>query len=168
MRGLTSDRFGALYVVEPNRDRAQKFDVQGKGLLAFGAKAGLSQADKQAKRYLTQPIDAAAAPDGSIWFTDTGRDRIVRYALPAPGGYGVAAYSAGGGAPSSGPAEPVARLVDAKDGATVERDDGAGVSVPGGALAADLEITVEQGDENKDKEQKTAKRREKKITAVSA
>ncbi len=165
MRGLASDRLGALYVVEPNRDRTQKFDPHGKGLLAFGSKAGLSQADKHAKRYLTQPIDAALAPDGSIWITDKGRDRIVRYALLVSGGYGVAAYSAGGGAGSS--VDPARRVVDHKDGAKVERDDGAGVHVPKGALAADLEITVERGDENQDKEQKTAKRRVLKITAVS-
>ncbi len=162
MRGLTSDRLGALYVIEPNRDRAQKFDPQGKGLLAFGSKAGLSQADKHAKRYLTQPIDAAVAPDGSIWITDTGRDRIVRYALPISG------YAFGGEIASSSSAdEPAARVVDHKDGAKVERDDGAGVTVPKGALAADLEITVDKGDENLDKEQKTAKRREMKIQAVS-
>lgn len=165
MRGLASDRSGALYVVEPNRDRTQKFDPQGKGLLAFGSKAGLSQADKHAKRYLTQPIDAALAPDGSIWITDTGRDRIVRYALPVSGGYGAAAYSAGGEAGSS--VEPARRVVDHKDGAKVERDDGAGVHVPKGALASDLEITVEKGDENQDKEQKATKRRVLKITAVS-
>ena len=165
VRGLASDRLGALYVVEPNRDRTQKFDPQGKGLLAFGSRAGLSHADKLAKRYLTQPVDAALAPDGSIWITDTGRDRIVRYALPVTGGYGVAAYSTGDGAGSS--VEPARRVVDHKDGAKVERDDGAGVHVPKGALAADLEITVDKGDENQDKERKTAKRRELKITAVS-
>ncbi|MBI2787153.1 MAG: hypothetical protein HYX59_00595, partial [Elusimicrobia bacterium] len=167
MRGLASDRLGALYVVEPNRDRVQKFDPLGKGLLAFGSKAGLSQADKKAKRYLTQPIDAAMAPDGSIWIADTGRDRIVRYALPSSGGYGTAAYAAGGGEFSSSSAEPARRIVDHKDGAKIERDDGAGVSVPRGALAADLEITVDKGDENQDKEQKTAKRRDMNITAVS-
>ncbi|MCR4296589.1 MAG: hypothetical protein NUW21_13725, partial [Elusimicrobia bacterium] len=165
---LASDRLGSLYVIEPNRDRTQKFDPQGKGMLAFGSKAGLSRADKHAKRYLTQPIDAAIAPDGSIWITDTGRDRIVRYALPDSGGFGVAAYSAGGGEIiTSESVEPARRVVDHKDGAKVERDDGAGVSVPEGALAADLEITVEKGDENLDKEEKTAKRREMKITAVS-
>ena len=168
MRGLASDRLGALYVVEPNRDRTQKFDPQGKGLLAFGSKTGLSQADKHAKRYLTQPIDAAVAPDGSIWITDTGRDRIVRYALPVSGGYGVAAYSADGGAiVTTESVEPAKRVVDHKDGAKVERDDGAGVSVPKGALSSDLEITVDKGDENLDKEEKTAKRKELKITAVS-
>lgn len=166
-RGLAADRFGALYVIEPNRDRAQKFDPRGNGLLAFGSKAGLSAADKQAKRYLTLPIDAAAAPDGSIWITDAGRDRIVRYALPVSGGYGVAAISAGGGAVSSSSADPVKRIVDARDGAQVERDDGAGVGVPEGALTADLEITVDKGDENQDKEQKAAKRLERDITAVS-
>lgn len=167
MRGLASDRLGALYVVEPNRDRTQKFDPLGKGLLAFGSKAGLSQADKHSKRYLTQPIDAAVAPDGSIWITDTGRDRIVRYALPVSGGYGVAAYSAGGDAVTSSSVEPAKRVVDHRDGAKVERDDGAGVSVPEGALVADLEITVDKGDDNLDKEEKTAKRKEMKITAVS-
>lgn len=168
MRGLASDRLGALYVVEPNRDRTQKFDPQGKGLLAFGSKAGLSHADKHAKRYLTQPIDAAIAPDGSIWITDTGRDRIVRYALPVSGGYGTAAYSTGGDEIfSSESVEPARRVVDHKDGAKVERDDGVGVHVPKGALSADLEITVEKGDENEDKEQKEAKRKEKKVAAVS-
>ncbi len=165
MRGLASDRLGALYVVEPNRDRTQKFDPHGKGLLSFGSKTGLSLADKKAKRYLTQPIDAAVAPDGSIWVTDTGRDRIVRYALPVSG-YGATAYSVGGEIVSAS-VEPARRLVDHKDGAKVERDDGAGVHVPKGALAADVEITVEKGDEKQDKEQKTAKRRELKITAVS-
>ena len=83
-------------------------------------------------------------PDGSIWITDTGRDRIVRYALPASGGFGVAAYSTGGGeGVASSSAEPAKRVVDHKDGARVERDDGAGVTVPKGALSADLEITVE-------------------------
>jgi sugar lactone lactonase YvrE/N-acetylneuraminic acid mutarotase len=166
-RGLAADRLGALYVVEPNRDRAQKFDPQGKGLLSFGNKAGLSHADKLAKRYLTHPIDAAVAPDGSLWITDAGRDRIVRYALPVSGGYGVAALSAGSGEVSSSSIEPAKRIVDHADGATVSRDDGVGVLVPKGALAADLEITVDKGDENLDKEQKTAKRREMKITAVS-
>ncbi len=168
-RGLASDRFGALYVAEPNRDRTQKFDPQGKGLLSFGSRAGLSQADKQAKRYLTEPIDAAVAPDGSIWITDTGRSRIVRYSLPTTGGYVVAAMPAvsEAAAPSSERAEPARRIVDHRDGARVERDDDAGVFVPAGALAADLEITVDQGDENQDKEQKSAKRSEKNIAAVS-
>ncbi|PIR15374.1 MAG: hypothetical protein COV48_14730, partial [Elusimicrobia bacterium CG11_big_fil_rev_8_21_14_0_20_64_6] len=165
MRGLTSDRLGALYVVEPNRDRTQKFDPQGKGLLAFGSKDGLSKADKHSKRYLTQPIDAAIAPDGSIWITDTGRDRIVRYALPVSGGFGVATYSTGGEASES--VEPARRMVDHKDGAKVERDDGAAVAVPEGALSEDLEITVDKGDENEDKEQKSVQRKDKKITAVS-
>ena len=166
MRGLAADPLGALYVVEPNRDRTQKFDPQGKGLLAFGGKVGLSQADKLAKRYLTQPIDAALAPDGSIWITDTGRDRIVRYRLPSGGGYGVAT-SAGGGAVSSASVEPAKRVIDHKDGGKVERDDGAGVLVPKGALAADLEITVDKGDENQDKTQKTAQRQKMKIQPAS-
>ncbi|MDX6770663.1 MAG: Ig-like domain-containing protein [Elusimicrobiota bacterium] len=166
MRGVASDHMGALYVIEPNRDRTQKFDPQGKGLLAFGSKDGLSKADKHAKRYLTQPIDAAIAPDGSIWITDTGRDRIVRYALPATGGFGVASQGTGGGFTSSS-VEPAKRLVDHKDGAKVERDDGAGVNVPKGALSADLEITVDKADENEDKEHKDAKRAEKKVAAVS-
>ncbi len=166
MRGLASDRLGALYVVEPNRDRVQKFDPRGKGLLAFGTKAGLSLADRKAKRWLTQPIDAAVAPDGSIWVTDKGRDRIVRYALPSADG-GLAALSTGGGEFASESAEAARRVVDHKDGASVSRDDGSGVRVPKGALDADLEITVEKGDENVDKEPKEAKRRELKVTAVS-
>ena len=144
----------------------QKFAPRGKGLLAFGTKAGLSLADRKAKRWLTQPIDAAVAPDGSIWVTDKGRDRIVRYALPSADG-GLAALSTGGGEFASKSAEAARRVVDHKDGASVSRDDGSGVRVPKGALDADLEITVEKGDENVDKEPKEAKRRELKVTAVS-
>ena len=108
------------------------------------------------------------APDGSLWLTDTGRDRIVRYDLPVAGGYAVAAMPAVSGAgPSSSSVEPARRVVDHLDGARVERDDDAGVFVPGGALTADLEITIDQGDENLDQEQKSARRLEKKITAVS-
>ncbi len=166
MRGLASDRLGALYVVEPNRDRTQKFDPQGKGLFAFGSSAGLSRADKRAYRYLTVPIDAAVAPDGSIWITDSGRDRIVRYALPSSG-YGTAAYSTGGDAVSAGSVEPARRVVDAQDGAKVERADGASVTVPKGALTDDLEITVDRGDENQDKDQKAAKRQERRLAPVS-
>ncbi|PIR15042.1 MAG: hypothetical protein COV48_16555, partial [Elusimicrobia bacterium CG11_big_fil_rev_8_21_14_0_20_64_6] len=114
--------------------------------------------------YLTEPIDAAVAPDGSLWITDSGRDRIVRYTLPVSG-YAVASYSTGGGA--SGAVEPARRVVDHRDGAKVERDDGAGVHVPKDALDVDLEITIDKGDENLDKEQKTAKRRDMKIKAVS-
>ncbi|MDO8628865.1 MAG: hypothetical protein Q7R41_00080, partial [Phycisphaerales bacterium] len=164
-RGLASDRLGALYVIEPNRDRVQKFDAQGKGLLVFGSKTDLSAADKLSRRYLTQPVDAAMAPDGALWITDTGRDRIVRYSLPVSG-HAVAALSAAGGATSS-TVEPARRVVDRLDGARVERDDGAAVAVPTGALAADLEITVEKGDENLDRDAKVAKRKELKIQAVS-
>ncbi|MEK7388431.1 MAG: Ig-like domain-containing protein [Elusimicrobiota bacterium] len=50
MRGVAADRLGSVYTVETNRNRVQKFDAQGKGLLAFGSSAGLSRADKLAVR----------------------------------------------------------------------------------------------------------------------
>lgn len=168
-RGLASDRLGALYLIEPNRDRVQKLDPQGRGLLYFGTRALAAPSERAAKRWLVQPNDAAVAPDGSLWVTDTGRERIVRYALPAPsgGGFGVAAMGAGGVPVSVSRADPARRLVDARDGARVERDDGAGVDVPRGALGEDLEITVESADESVDREQKAAKRTQRRSAAVS-
>jgi hypothetical protein len=96
---------------------------------------------------------------------DTGRDRVVRYALPVSGGFGVAA--AARAPPSSGDVEPASRLVEAEDGARVERDDGTGVTVPKDALATDLEITVAQADAEEDAVSKQASRAQKKIAAAS-
>lgn len=166
-RGLASDRLGALYVVEPNRDRTQKFDPAGKGLISFGTRQQVTHSQKAAKRFLTQPIDAAMSPDGSLWVTDTGKDRIVRYVLPVGGGYGVAAYEAGSPAVFSSNVEPARRVVDARDGARVERDDETGVIIPENALIADLEVTVDKADENKDLDAKRQRRLERGIAPAS-
>ncbi len=165
-RGLATDRFGALYVVEPSRDRVQKFAPGGRGMLAFGPRSQATPAEKAAKRFLTGPVDAALAPDGALWVSDRARDRIVRYALPASFSFGVAAYNAGAGA-SAGDVEPAKRLVEAAEGASVERDDGTGVSVPRDALAADVEISVSEADAAVDAQAKQAKKLEKRAQAAS-
>lgn len=92
-RGLASDRAGSLYVIEPNRDRAQKFDPEGRGMLAFGPKSMAAPAEKAGKRYLNKPVDAAVGPDGALWIADAEKDRIVRYSIPAPSGGGYGALS---------------------------------------------------------------------------
>lgn len=162
-RGVATDRFGALYVTETSRDRVQKFDAKGSGLLAFGSKSAVSPAEKAVKRFLTEPVDAALAPDGALWVADTGRDRVVRYALPVADGFGLTAAAR---APP-GRVEPARRLVAAEEGARVERDDGTGVTVPKDALAADLEITVAQADAQTDAVPKQASRAQKRIAAAS-
>lgn len=161
-RGLAADSLGAVYVVERNRDRLQKFDPRGRGLIAFGSRDLATPAERAAKSYLKQPFDAAVGPDGSLWVTDAGRDRIVRYAIPAAG-YALA--SAGGQSASAGE-DKEARLVDARDGGHVVRDDGSGVRVPEGALRADLEITVETA-AGEDAQRKEAKRAERRVQAAS-
>ncbi|MEK7388430.1 MAG: hypothetical protein AAB036_01900 [Elusimicrobiota bacterium] len=105
-------------------------------------------------------------PDGSLWITDSGRDRVVRYTLPLAAGSGVAALSVGGDSVAVEPLQSARRFVEAADGASVERDDGAGVWVPQGALGTDLEITVDEPDENQDTASKEAKRRDRRLTAA--
>ncbi|MFA6093804.1 MAG: hypothetical protein WCU88_09605 [Elusimicrobiota bacterium] len=148
MRGLASDRLGALYVVERSKDRIQKFDPQGKGLLAFGSRQETGRIGHAARRYLTEPMDAAIGPDGALWVTDAGRDRIVRYALPQiqPTLASPAAQEpeTAPGQPPVQAVEPARRIVDRDDGAFISRDDGNGVDVPAQALAEDLEISVDK------------------------
>ena len=166
-RGLASDRLGALYLVEPNRDRIQKFDPQGNGLLAFGMKAEATPAEKAAKRYLTGPIDAAISPDGSLWITDTGQDRIVRYSLPGGGAFSALAYAPGREISYSSNLEPAVRLVDRRDGALVERDDGTAALIPRNALSSDTEITVQAAGAALQSQRKQQKRDEKGVAPAS-
>jgi hypothetical protein len=147
--------------VEANLDRVQKFDPQGRGLLAFGSRAEATPAERLIKHFLNAPIDASVAPDGSLWVADSAKDRVVRYALPT-GSLTLTAFSAFLADP-----EPAARLVEASEGASVGRDDGTGVDVPEGALTSDTEITVAKADEADDGQEKQAKRQERKIKPAS-
>jgi len=96
-------------------------------------------------KYLSDPSDAAIGPDGSLWVADSGHDRLGKYALPAgepkPGcghKYGISAADSGEEAPE----ETVTRTISPEDGGKVELDNGTAVRIPGGALTAELTVTV--------------------------
>ena len=137
VRTLSADALGALYVIESDRDRVQKFDPLGDGLLAFGSPAQDSREERWWHRYLTAPSAAAVGPDGTLWVADRGADRLVRFALPGAPGTSQAPAQ-----PPPGSTPPVTRNIDTDDGGSAWRSDGTGVQVPPGNVG----LTVGVGD----------------------
>jgi len=71
---IDHDRQGNLYVVEFYGMRVQKFTREGKFLLAWGSQAPWG---KQAPpEQMLYPSGLAVAPDGNIYVTDSGHDRV--------------------------------------------------------------------------------------------
>jgi uncharacterized repeat protein (TIGR01451 family) len=165
--GAAADRPGALYAADRGADLIRKYDPDGAPLLAFGSRRDADRAERHSARFLSDPADAAVAPDGSLWVADSGHDRVVRFVLPdqAPShGYGVA--SASGGDSADDLKAPAARTVDPEDGGKVARDDGSKVSVPPGALTSALELSV-QSAPSKDEDAKRLKRLAEKVQPAS-
>lgn len=134
-----------LMVADSGNDRIVRFDQFGNLQAAFtglGSPAGLS-----------------FTPSGELLVAERSNDRILKLKHP-------------GFTPSSsarrrrGHGRAQAKLYRSRDG-KVERDDGTGVRVPSGAMAADLEITVDSADATSDAESKQAKRRRRKVHAAS-
>src|SRR5208282_2102396 len=84
VRGDALDFASALYVADRPADLVEKFDPNGSPLLNWGSRALADRDDRGQVRFLSDPVDAAIAPDGSLWVADSGHDRVVRYVLPNP------------------------------------------------------------------------------------
>lgn len=140
-----------LAVADREAGRIQRFDEEGRVLLAFGVKAddddGL--ASGLAFRKL---LGLALGPDGALYAADAGSRRVEGFSWPdrTPvvnlGGTG----RRGGFRTESVPA--AAALADARGpagakGAALRRADGAGVDVPEGALDEELALGVYAPDE---------------------
>jgi DNA-binding beta-propeller fold protein YncE len=67
-RGLGTDSKGNIYVVDQGNNRVQKFDAEGKFLLAFGTPG---DGDDQFKEVSGVTADAA----GNVWVVDAGGDK---------------------------------------------------------------------------------------------
>ncbi len=67
------DAAGRIYTVEYGGERVRAFSAQGEVLGAWGAEAGLPQPLR-----LRNPWGLDAAPDGTIFVTDTDNGRILR------------------------------------------------------------------------------------------
>ncbi len=102
--GLALGPDGSVYVADLWHHRIQKFDAQGKFLLAWGEFGQGNEPDR-----LFGPRDVLVSPEGLVFVTDTGNKRVVAY--DQEGHY----LSQTGGA-GSGPGqfdEPVGLALDA-------------------------------------------------------
>ncbi len=72
--GIDQDRAGSIYVVEFYGMRVQKFTPQGKFVLTWGSEAPWGK--PAPPEQLLYPSGLAVGPDGNIYVTDSGHDRI--------------------------------------------------------------------------------------------
>lgn len=77
---------GSIYVADSDNHRIQKFDTNGKFLLAFGTWSGqpinndlLSPNWNPPQGTFTEPWDVAVGPDGSVYVADTWNSRIQKF-----------------------------------------------------------------------------------------
>jgi uncharacterized protein (TIGR03663 family) len=72
---LTVDNQGSVFVADPEGYRIVQFSDTGEALRSWGDYgAGLDS--------FGLPASAAVAPDGSVWVTDAGNSRLMRFILP--------------------------------------------------------------------------------------
>jgi len=133
---VSTDGF-CLLVSDQRFDRVLKFDQLGDPTLAFGAPARRDEGRKKAAGlFLRKPAGLALAPDGTLLVADRNDGRILRFGLPTGAPTLVVP-------PASPDRDDIARdVLDKDSGGTVARQDGAGVTIPAGALPDDLKITV--------------------------
>lgn len=145
-RGAAVDADGdCLFVADSGHDRIVRFDRFG------NLQASLTSLDK--------PAGLALTSSGELIIADKGNDRLLKLAPPASASLVSVGRRRGHGRAS-------AKLKRNQHG-KVQRADGTGVRVPAGALAADLELTVDRADETRDADVKHAKRRARRVQSVS-
>ncbi len=185
---VTTDNSGRIYTADEKRSQVLQYDSSGLLLKSYGAsllkKPGgaaidadgecLFVADSGNDRIVRfdrfgnlqasfagfdKPAGLTLTTSGELLVTERKNDRLLKLALPDSTPPTVVGRHKGHGR--------AAANLTRFQGGKVERDDGTGVSVPPGALTADIEITVEQGDVVRDADIKEAKRRQRKTQAVS-
>jgi len=130
---VSTDGF-CLLVSDRKLDRVLRFDALGDRTLAFGA-PGRTGSPGVAIAF-HKPVGLALAADGTLLVADRNNDRVERFGLPA--GKTLIVTSGAGDDPGAAARD----VLDRDEGGTVARSDKAGVTVPPGALADDLKITV--------------------------
>lgn len=134
-----------IFVADTGHDRIARFDRFGNFQASF---AGLNQ-----------PAGLAFTSSHDLLISDRKNNRLLKMSAPASPPLVAIERRKGHG-------RVEAKLIRNRDG-KVERDDGTGVRVPAGALAEDLNISVDRADEPRDADVKQSKRREKKVEPVS-
>ncbi len=71
-KGIAADAEGNLYIADSGNGRIQKFDPDGKFLIAFGH-------DGPAETQLKDPCGVAVDANGSIWVVDVGTHKLIKF-----------------------------------------------------------------------------------------
>lgn len=139
-KGAVVSALSQLYVADRANKRVQKFDAFRNSVLAFGDALGFQQ-----------PTGLALDPAGSLYVTDRQTDRVLKLGLPAPTTVVTAPPAAEG---------KVKRGKLASRGGKLSRADRVTVDIPAGALAQELEISIEP-EKHADAEEDARKQRAK-------
>jgi sugar lactone lactonase YvrE len=118
---VAADGNGNLYVVDRSANKIRRIDAQGM-IIAFAGTgtAGFSgDGGKASEAQISAPRGVAVGPDGSVYFTDTGNNRVRRVApdgtISTFAGTGNVAFDGDGGkATDASLASPRALAVDAQ------------------------------------------------------
>jgi len=74
-RGIHFDAEGSLWVVDAHNDRVQRFDPEGRFILAFGGPGD----DKEGRGKFNRPSDLAIDSEGCLYVTDTLQSCVQKF-----------------------------------------------------------------------------------------
>lgn len=148
-KGAAVSALSYLYAADRANKRVQKFDPFRTAVMAFGSSLDLQQ-----------PTGLALDSAGFLYLADRTAERVLKLGLPAP----TIVVSV---APSTGSKTKKGKV--SSNGGKVTRADRVTVDIPAGALAQELEISIEP-ERTTDPEEESRKKRakdDKKLAAVS-
>lgn len=145
-KGVAAGALNYLYVADRDNKRVQKFDAFHNAVLAAGASLGLEQPTGLA-------LDA-----GFLYVADRKTNRVLKLGLPAP----VVVVTAPPAASNK-----VKKCKVSGDGGKITRPDRVTVDVPRGALAQELELSIEP-ESTADPEVEDRKKRAKERSGLAA
>lgn len=146
-KGVAADALNYLYVADRGNKRLQKFDASRNPVLVTGTALGLGQ-----------PTGLALDATGFLYVTDRQTGSVLKLGLPAPSTVVTAP-------PPSG--DKVKRGKVAYSGGKLSRIDRVTVDIPTGAVAQELEISIEP-ENHADAEEDSRKQRAKEGKSLSA
>lgn len=148
-KGAAVSALSYLYAADRANKRVQKFDPFRTAVMAFGSSLDLQQ-----------PTGLALDSAGFLYLADRTADRVLKLGLPAP----TTIVSV---APAAGSKTKKGKV--SSNGGKLTRADRVTVEIPAGALAEELEISIEP-ERTSDPEEESRKKRAKedmKLAAVS-
>lgn len=122
-KGVAAGALSYLYVADRGNKRLQKFDAFRNPVLVTGAALGFGQ-----------PTGLALDSTGFLYVTDRQTGNVLKLGLPAPSTVVTVPPPCG---------DKVKRGKVARDGGKLTRSDRVTVDIPSGALAQELEISIE-------------------------